>query len=258
MEKVSIMIPAYNEEKRIRKRLDACSDYFENLRKKGLLDYELFVIINNTKDKTEEIVKECQKKNKRIVYINLIKGGKGYAVVEGFKDALKRKNDIIGFVDADMATSPEECYKLIANIGNSGGIIASRYIKGSSIYPKPSIQRLIAKRMFNTLARTILFLPHRDTQCGAKFFRRGAISKIIPKMSMSAWAFDVEILYLMKKEGFRVKEFPTVWVDQDYSTINFWQAGPGMALSIVRLRVLNSPFRDLMRVYDFFKGLIKK
>src|SRR3989344_986048 len=144
MKKICIIIPAYNEERRIGKTLEYYSNYFNNLFKKEKLDYEILVVINNTTDRTEEVVKKLAERNKRVLYLNLKPGGKGFAVIEGFKDALKRENDLIGFVDADMATSPEEYWKLIKNIGNYDGIIASRYVKGAIIDPKPSKQRLIA------------------------------------------------------------------------------------------------------------------
>src|SRR5690349_5588539 len=114
--KVSIVIPAYNEEKRIGATLEFFSTYFKALEKENKLNYEILVVINNTKDNTVGVVKAAQKKDSKIIYLDLPKGGKGYAVTEGFKDALKRKNDLIGYVDADLATRPEDFYDLIKNI----------------------------------------------------------------------------------------------------------------------------------------------
>jgi glycosyltransferase involved in cell wall biosynthesis len=243
-------MPAYNEEKRIGKTLEAYSSYFEDLRKNEKMDYDILVVINNTTDKTEEIVKKIAEANKRITYLNLRPGGKGFAVIEGFKDALKRKNDLIGFVDADMATLPEDFYDLVRRMGKSGGAIASRYIRGAVINPKPTKQRMIAKKVFNLLVRTMLFLPYRDTQCGAKVFRREVLENVLPALTMSQWAFDVDLIYSTKKKGFSVKEIPTKWSDKSYATINFWQAGPLMALGIIRLRLLNSPAKMFIRIYD--------
>lgn len=243
-------MPAYNEEKRIGKTLEAYSGYFEKLKKEGKIKYEILVVINNTKDKTEEIVKRYAKINKNIRYLNFKQGGKGFAVIEGFKDALKRKNNLIGFVDADMATPPEECWKLISSLKDCDGAIASRYIKGAKVFPKQSIQRIIASRIYNALIRTLLMIPYRDTQCGAKFFRRECIEFSLLSLSMSKWAFDIDLLYNMRKKGFKINEIPTVWSDKNYSTINFLQAGPWMALGVIRLRILNSIFRDFIRIYD--------
>jgi len=256
--KISIVMPAHNEEKRIGKTLDKYSEYFEIQRKRKKVNYEILVVINNTTDKTEDIVKSVQKKNKRINYLNLKPGGKGFAVISGFKDALKKDYDLIGFVDADMATSPEEYWKLIENIGKYDGIIADRYMKGSKVFPHPTMQRFLARKVFNFVIRSFLLLPLNDTQCGAKIFKKRVLEKVMPLLTMSQWAFDVELLYALRNEGFKIKAFPTIWIDKEYSKINFWQAGPWMALGVMRLRILNSPFRRFIKIYDKFIGFIPK
>lgn len=258
MRTVSIVVPAYNEEKRISPMLEEYSKYFEEKRKNGEIEYELLVVINNTTDRTEEIVRAYQRMNKRIAYINLKPGGKGFATIQGFKEALRGRWDLIGFVDADMSTLPKDFYDLIENIGSFGGIIASRYMAGAIIDPKPTRARLFAKGLFNAFTRALLFLPYRDTQCGAKLFKREAVERLIPRLTMSRWAFDVELLYNLGALGFRVREFPTIWSDKAYATINFWQAGPWMALAIIRLRILNSPFRRFVKVYDKFLRFVPK
>jgi len=256
--RLSIVIPAYNEEKRIGKTLESYSEFFENLRKDNKLDYEILIVINNTTDRTEEIVRDSQKKNKNIRYLNFKPGGKGFATIEGFKDALKRDNDLIGFVDADLCTLPEDFYNLVRNMGDYGGSIGSRYTKGAVIDPKPTGKRLVAKRLFNLFVRFLLFLPYRDTQCGAKIFKRKALEKTLLALTMSRWAFDVDLIYSTRKAGFRIKEIPTRWSDKTDATINFWRAGPWMALGVMRLRLLNSPFKDFIRIYDKLLTSIKK
>ena len=248
--KVSIIIPAYNEERRIGGKLNAYSEYFNKLEKKDGLKYEILIVVNNSKDKTLDIVKSYSKKDHNTLYMNLIKGGKGYAVIEGFKDSLKRKNDLIGFVDADLSTSPESFHDLIKQIKDYDGIIASRYIKGAIVEPKPNINRVLASRIYNVLIRALLLIPYRDTQCGAKLFKRKTVEKFLPKLTISKWAFDVDLIYSTLKCGLKIREVPTVWRDKEYSTINFMEAGPWMALGIIRLRLLNSPFKSLMRIYD--------
>lgn len=251
-------MPAYNEEKRIGKTLEEYSKYFDNLEKNNIRSYELIVVINNTKDKTEEIVKKHEKENGHIRYLNFKQGGKGFAVIEGFKDALKRKNDLIGFVDADLATPPEAFHYLIKNIKSNDGVMASRYIKGSVVKPKPTIQRIISSRIFNILIRSVLFMPYRDTQCGAKLFKRNSIIKVLPSLSMSQWAFDVELIYQLRKNNLVVKEVKTRWSDQEYSAIHLMKAGPSMALAIIRLRLINSPFNGFVRLYNKLVNYITK
>jgi len=248
--KLSIVIPAYNEEKRIGKTLEEYLKYFKELKKSDNIDFEIVVVINCSTDKTEDIVKNFSKKNSELKYFVLKQKGKGIAIIEGFKDSLKRKNDLIGFVDADMATSPCAYYDLIKNIGNYDGIIGSRYIKGSVVSPKQSFKRIIASRIFNTLIRLLFFLKYNDTQCGAKIFKREAIEKNINLLIITRWAFDVDLLYNLGKNNFKIREYPTVWSDKEYSHVNFLVTGPKMALAIIRLRLINSKFKDFIRLYD--------
>ena len=250
MEKVSIIIPAYNEEKRIGETLNSNLNFFKNLKKNKILDFEIIAVVNGSSDKTLEIVKNLAKKNKELKYLNLKRGAKGYAVIEGFKEALKSDSNLIGFKDADMATKPEEYYNLIKKIGNYDGIIASRYIKGAIINPKPTPERIIASRIFNFFIRIILGLRFKDTQCGAKLFKRNALEKTIPKLTFSQLAFDVDILYNMEKLGLKIREIPTIWSDEEYSKVNFVKSGPWMALAVLRLRLINSSFKGLIKFYD--------
>ena len=258
--KLAIIVPAYNEEKRIGRTLDCYSKYFEYIRRNDELDYRILVVINNTSDRTEEIVRPYIENNSRISYLNFKRGGKGFAVIEGFKYFLAARGDfdLIGFVDADMATSPEEYHKLIIGIGYYDGIVADRYLKSSVIIPKPSYKRLLASKLFNFVIRALFFSNWGDTQCGAKIFKSEALEEIMPCLSMSNWAFDVDLVYTLKMKGFKIKSYPTVWIDKEYSTINFWKAGPWMTFAVIRLRILNSPFRMFIRIYDKLIGFIPR
>ena len=250
MKKISIIIPAYNEEKRIGRTLKLYSEYFNNLRNKKKLNYDLFIVINNTKDKTEEIVKKWQKKNKSISYVNLPKGGKGYAVKEGFKHALKEENDFIGFADADLSTAPNEFFKLYDNIGDKEAIIASRWLSDSRVNSPQPILRRVASRVFNFFVRTIFLLKFRDTQCGAKLFKRKSLAKIVNNLTMTQWAFDVNLLYLFKINKLAVREFPTEWEDKELSHIDVIRASLKMFSGILRLRIMHSPFKRFIYIYD--------
>ena len=149
MVELSIIIPAYNEENRIRSTVECYMKYFKNY------DFELIIIPNGCKDKTEEIVIQLSKEYKQIKYSVLKEAlGKGEALKEGFRIA---EGNLIGFVDADDSTKPKDFEDLIKNIKDNGCIIASRYIKGSIVKPKQKFARIIASRVFNFLVR-ILFL----------------------------------------------------------------------------------------------------
>jgi glycosyltransferase involved in cell wall biosynthesis len=231
--KVSIIIPAYNEERRIKNTLEAYTDFFN----KKDFGYELLIVINGTTDSTPAIVESLQQSKPHILMIEIPQGGKGLAIDAGFKNALERNNDLIGFVDADMATSPEAFNQLIKEIDDYDAIIASRYMPGAQVTPpRPFVKRWGSKIFFETLTRLLFGIKYYDTQCGAKLFKREVIEKITPYLSVRQWAFDIEILYLCKRFGFTVKEQPTIWHDKAGSKLRMMRAGSRMLGTLFRLR----------------------
>jgi len=152
-----------------------------------------------------------------------------------------------------MATSPESFFELFSNIKKKDGIVASRYINGSIVNPPQNVTRVIASRIFNFIIRALFLLPYRDTQCGAKLFKRGPIEMVMPKISSMRWVFDVDLLYQMKREGYNIIEFPTFWSDKEYSKVNFKSAGPSMILALFRLRILNSKFEKIIKLFEKIK-----
>jgi dolichyl-phosphate beta-glucosyltransferase len=94
-------------------------------------------------------------------------------------------------------------------------------------------------------------MPYRDTQCGAKIFTRKSIEKIIPKLGVTEWAFDVDLLYQSHKLGLKVKEHPTVWKDKEGSKINLKRSSLQMFLAVARLRLVNSGLRIFAKPLKF-------
>ncbi len=246
MQKVSIIIPAYNEEGRIGRILEKYCKFFRE--RKEII--EIIVVVNNTKDKTEEIVKEFSGRYPEVRCLNFGQGGKGFAIIKGFEDALKRDAEFIGFADADMATPPEAFYDLVRNIPGHDGIIADRWHKNSKIIPKQSLFRRFISRAYNLVVRTLFLFPYRDTQCGAKLFKRKIIEENYKKLVTSNWGFDVALLYCLRRESrARIKSIPTIWHDQEGSKINLKKTPLRMLVSCIRLRLIHSPFKDFVRLY---------
>lgn len=253
---VSIVIPAYNEEKRIGNTLKEYYSFFKEKKDKGeVKNFEILIVLNACKDNTIGVVREYQKKFKEIKYLDFKRGGKGFAIIEGFKDALIRENDLIGFVDADMATPPSAFFYLIKKIDDYDGAIASRGLRKSIV--KTSFSRKMTNKGFNFIVRLFLFLPYKDTQCGAKIFKRNALIKVINKIGITKWAFDVDLLYKLRKNRFKIKEIPTVWYDKEGSKIEVGRTSLQMFLAILRLRLINSPFRFIIRLYNKFAEKFK-
>lgn len=239
--KLSIVIPAYNEEKRIAKTLSTYHAFFSNVRAQNDFDFEFIIVANGCKDKTVDVVRDLRATCDNIIIIDLSVGGKGQAIKTGFADALTRSNDLIGFVDADMATLPEHFYELVLHLINQqgvDGVIASRYMPGALVTPpRPKYKRWGSKLIYETWVRLLFGLKYDDYQCGAKLFTRKVIECITPELTVRQWAFDVELLYLCKRQGFRIKEIPTVWEDQAGSTLSPIRAGLRMLASLFKLRL---------------------
>jgi glycosyltransferase involved in cell wall biosynthesis len=243
-----IVIPAHNEEKRIGRTLKAFTEYYASI--KGVKT-TLLVVINNTQDNTKEVVRNFIKRGKvKVKMLVLEKGGKGYAVIEGFKEALTYNYDLIGFVDADLATSPDSFDVLRKNIYNREGAIASRYLPQSQCHPPLTIRRAIIGKAFNLFARLLLHLPQTDTQCGAKLFTKKATKLIVQKVKMTQWAFDIELLYECKAQGLKIKELPTTWVDIEGSKVRLIKTSLQMFFAVLQLRIKKSPYARTLEPFS--------
>ena len=231
MEEISIIIPAYNEEKRIKNTLINYANFFRSTKK----TFKILVILNGCKDKTLDIVKEIKEKYNEIDFVNFKEPiGKGGALLEGFKIA---KGNLITYTDADGATLPETLYVLSQKINNYDGIIGSRWIKGAKILKKQPLTRRIASRGFNFLTRIILSLNFKDTQCGAKIFKNYVIDRIKNKITPTNWAIDAVLLFYIKREGFKIKEEPITWEDKDFSVLRIKKVIPEMFFTILKTRL---------------------
>lgn len=212
--KLSIVFPAYNEEKRI---IPVLNNYYSFFTKKFKKDFELIIIPNNCDDKTFNVVKDFSKNKENILIKNIpYYVGKGGAVMKGFKLA---KGDLIGFVDSDESTSPKEFFKLYSNIKDYKGIIASRKIKGSKIIPKRKFGKRISSLGFNLAIKTLFNFKYKDTQCGAKIFKKKVAKYLARNFTETGWIFDIDLLNLCKKKNYNIKEFPIIWKDNEDSKL---------------------------------------
>ena len=206
------------------------------------------MVLNGCKDDTLGVVKKY--KTKELKILNFERASKAFAITEGFKDALKRDFDLIGFVDADLATPPEAFYDLVINLGEYDGIIPNRWDKRSIVTPERTLRRKMFSVGYNLGIRAIFLFNFPDTQCGAKVFRKEIIEKIAPNIGFSDWGFDVDLLFYAKKEGAKIKSIPTVWEDRRGSHITGFKVPLTMALSAIRLRLIHSPFSFVVRFYN--------
>lgn len=225
---LSIIIPAYNEEKRIRATLDDYARVFDGK------NTEMWIVINNTTDRTPDIVSEYTQRYPWIHALNIPERiGKGGAVLEGFKRA---QGEVIGFVDADHSTSAEEYLRLYSLIGNHDGVIASRWLKESVIDQKQTFFRRLMSRLFNVTIRLGFGLTYHDTQCGAKMFKQALAKYLSTHVRTADWTFDVDLLYQSKKRRADIIEVATTWRNKEGSQLRVLRIAVKTLLSLFRLR----------------------
>lgn len=216
---LSVIIPAYNEEDRIGSTLGQIVSYLQSRN----LNFELLVIDDGSQDQTSTIVRQfsTRKNLQSQVHVNRYSRnrGKGYAVRHGM---LLSKGDYALLTDADLSTPIEEISKLEKEVIHGSADIAfgSRDIEGSRIEVHQSWIRETGGKIFNRIMRLIVRLPFRDTQCGFKLFQMNHCKTIFQKQSIEGFGFDVEILYIARKWGMKIKEVPVVWKHQEGSQVH--------------------------------------
>ncbi len=233
---LSVIIPAYNEEKRLPKTLWALDRYLRNQN----YDYEILVVNDGSKDKTVEVAKNLIPRVKNLKVTGYEKNqGKGFAVRFGMGEA---KGDYRLFTDADNSTSIDQIEKMWPEFEKGFDIvIGSRDIKGAVLSPpQPWLRQLILGEGFKLLRKIIVGLwDLQDTQCGFKGFRKKVIEDVLLKCKINRFAFDPEILLIAKKMGYKTKEIPISWKNDLESKVKpKWMVNMAIDLLKIRLNLL--------------------
>lgn len=230
--RLSVIIPAYNEEKRLPKTLSEINDYLS----KQSYDYEILVVDNGSKDNTAKVVKDLEGQIKGLKLISGASGnGKGFAVKLGM---IQAKGDYRIFTDADNSTSLDQIEKMWPEFEKGFDmVIGSRDVKGAVLDPpQPFLRNFILGEGFKLFRKIVIGLwGLEDTQCGFKGFTRRSAEGIFPKSIISHFAFDPEILVIGKKLGYKIKEIPVYWKNDLNSKVKF-KSILKMALDIIKIR----------------------
>lgn len=212
---LSIIIPAFNEEQRIMNTLNNMEHYL----RKSSYEWEIIIVDDGSEDETVKVITQNQQTIKQLRLIqNNQNSGKGFSVRRGMLEA---KGDLVLFSDADFSTPIEEVEKLQKALEEGCDIaIGSRGLPQSNIELHQPFYREFMGRVFNTFVRALVLPDFSDTQCGFKCFKKEAAQKVCPLMKISGFAFDVEMLFLAKKFGFKIKEVPVRWLDSPQSRVH--------------------------------------
>lgn len=227
---LSVIIPAYNEAKRIPLTLLA----IDRRLSRAEYSYEILVINDGSKDNTAEVVGNMARAVKNLKLIdNAENKGKGGVVRQGM---LIARGKYRLFTDADNSTSIDHFDAMLPLFREVAGVvIGDRALKGSKLDPPEPIWRQIIGKGLNLIVQIFLLPGIWDTQCGFKAFTDEAAEAVFTQSRIGGWGFDVEILALAKKFGYHIREIPVHWVNDARSTVK-WSAGLQFLRDIVKIR----------------------
>ena len=232
MDSLSIVIPAYNEERRLPQTLDRILEW---LQQESIAFHELVVVDDGSIDATASVVEKYHDAHPEVLLLrNPGNRGKGYAIRHGMLEA---RGEWILYTDADLSTPIDEIAKLYeAAVQQQADVaIGSRALNRALVEVHQPAFREYSGRFFNLVMRTVTGLQFRDTQCGFKLFRREAARQIFPLQKQDGFSFDVEDLVIAKKLGLRAIEVPVRWANVEGTKVRLSQGLKSFA-DLVQIR----------------------
>jgi dolichyl-phosphate beta-glucosyltransferase len=226
---LAVVIPAYNEALRIEATLRDVSTYL----RASAWDWEIRVVDDGSADRTAEIVLSVARDEPRIHLQREPHRGKGGAVTAGLLASGARFRFLC---DADLSMPIRELSRFMPpQLGDADVAIGTREGAGSRRVGEPLI-RHVAGRGFNTIVRQTMVPGVQDTQCGFKMFTGHAAETIFPRVTVQGWAFDIEVLYIARLRGLRIREVPIEWHYRADSRLRMMRDGVGMMKELLQVR----------------------
>ena len=235
---LTIVIPAYNEERRLAQTLPKVAEFIEA----QIYEAEVLVVDDGSTDRTAEVVKEFSVQHPLFRLIQVDHGGKGHAVKAGM---LQARGEYAFLCDADLAMPITELPKFLPPQQNSYKVaIGSREIEGSVRYNEPFYRHLMG-RVYNGLVKLMAVRGFEDTQCGFKCFHHSVMQDLFARQTIDGFGFDVELLYVAQKRGYKIIEVPIHWYYQRESKVHPIRDTVRMAQDMITVRQ-----NDWRGIYD--------
>ncbi len=236
---VTLVVPAYNEERRLGDSMARLIAFAS----RQPYRVEIIVVDDGSADSTGAIAREAARDPPDGVSVRVLRHdenrGKGAAVRTG---VLEATGDYVLYLDADLATPPEEAGKLLAVLDEGYDVAVGSRVQpgGADMRASQPAWRRIGGRLFAIARRRLILSDVQDTQCGFKAFRRSAAQSIFSRQRLERWSFDAELLFVADKLGFSVRQVPVEWHHVEGSS---FQLGVGSALrevfDLLRIRWLH-------------------
>ncbi len=226
---LSIIVPIYNEEKRLTRGITEILRFIDNQR----YVIELIVVNDGSTDATIQLLKELKHPHLRLLSYEKNQG-KGYAIREGM---LKARGDVRLFLDVDLSTPVAEFRKFLPHLRTFDVVIGSRRTKGSAILVHQPLLRERLGSVFTWLSSAFLGIEISDFTCGFKCFSRESANTLFPLQRLHGWGFDSEIIFLAQKKGFLIKEVPVTWSNDSQTRVNLAKDVFLSLLDLIKIRV---------------------
>ncbi len=231
----TLVVPAYNEERRLPSAIRDIRAFFSGIDDK----FEVLIVIEKSKDRTVELAREAAAGEPRIQVIdNQVHRGKGFAVKSGM---LRAQGDIVFFTDADLSTPLAEILTFLAHFKEhpeTDVLIGSRSHAKSQVIKRQSLFRQTLGRTFNKLVQLISVRGIEDTQCGFKAFRATACREVFNRQTLNGFAFDVEILMLAQRLGYKIDVLPVRWINSPDSKVRIFIDPFKMLWDLLKIRLI--------------------
>jgi glycosyltransferase involved in cell wall biosynthesis len=226
---LSIIIPAYNEEKRLPQTLEKVAAYL------AAQDYsfEVLVVENGSRDQTFAIAQAFAEKHPNFIALRNEQNGKGRAVQRGMLEA---KGHYRFICDADLSMPIEQVARFLPPTHeNPKIVIGSREAPGAKRHEEPGFRHW-GGRAINLAIRVLALHNLHDTQCGFKLFRGDVAEQLFPMQTLMGWSFDVEVLFIARKLGIKIIEQPIDWYYADLSHVQPFKDGLKLLIDLFHIR----------------------
>jgi glycosyltransferase involved in cell wall biosynthesis len=227
---VDIAIPVLNEAHVLGQSVTRVLEF---LRPRFHCAWQLLIVDNGSTDGTQDVARALCERNPEVRFIHLLQRGRGRALRHAW---LQSRAQVVCYMDVDLSTDLEHVPELVGAIADEGYDVAT----GSRLLPDSrttrSLKREAISRFYNAFIKTVLFTKFSDAQCGFKAVSRRAVEAIIPQIADQSWFFDTELLVLAEKHGYRIKDIPVRWIEDDDSRVKILQTGWDDVKGVFRLR----------------------
>lgn len=227
---VDIVIPVLNEAHVLRESIATAREFLLH----GFpYEWRIVVVDNGSTDGTADVARELAASHEELDFLQLDEKGRGRALRCAWRQS---RADVVCYMDVDLSTDLEELPKIVAAITAEGYDIAvgSRLLRESNV--KRSFKRDLISRIYNIVLRLLLRTGFSDAQCGFKALSRRAVDELVPRVADESWFFDTELLVIAERQGYRIKDVPVTWSEDDDSRVKILSTAWDDLKGVFRLR----------------------